>query len=123
MQKALAFLIFLNMLFCYSEAIGQTQNLQNSLTLTPYFNAQCENITGTWQGFYTDTNDLFGNGPWPLTMSLMYQNGQMIGQVNNVLYNDMVTYGTVEDKILTQLQKNHKIGAEVLKDEWKEWFS
>jgi len=46
-----------------------------------------------------------------------------IGQVNHVLYTDMVTQGTVEDKILTQLQKNHKIGAEVLRDEWKQWFS
>lgn len=45
-----------------------------------------------------------------------------IGQVNKVTYIDLVTHRTVEDKILTQLQKNHRIGAEILKDEWKEWF-
>lgn len=45
-----------------------------------------------------------------------------IGQVNKATYIDLVTKGTVEDKILEKLQKNHKVGAEVLNDEWKEWF-
>lgn len=46
-----------------------------------------------------------------------------IGQTNKVTYIDLITHNTVEDKILAQLQKNHKIGAEVLKDTWKEWFT
>lgn len=45
-----------------------------------------------------------------------------IGQINKVTYIDLITKNTVEDRILKQLENNHKIGAEVLKDKWEDWF-
>jgi len=45
-----------------------------------------------------------------------------IGQVNKATYIDLITEGTIEDKILNKLQEKHNIGAEILGDEWEEWF-
>lgn len=46
-----------------------------------------------------------------------------IGQRNNVTYVDLVTDNTIEDKILRVLEKNHSVGAAILKDEWEAWFN
>lgn len=60
-------------------------NTNSTLALNKYYHATCKAITGTWQGFSTDQNDLFGNGgPWPTTVSLFYQNGRVIGQADNI---------------------------------------
>jgi SNF2 family DNA or RNA helicase len=45
-----------------------------------------------------------------------------IGQVNKVTYIDLVTEDSIETKILKVLEKKHSVGAEILKDEWEEWF-
>lgn len=56
-------------------------NTQN-LIIPKYFQASCQAYTGTWQGFYTDPTDLFGNGgPWPTKISLFVQGNQVIGMV------------------------------------------
>lgn len=58
-----------------------------SMTLPVYFDANCQDYTGTWQGFVTDPSDLFGNGgAWPITISLYQQNGHVIGQSTAVTY-------------------------------------
>ena len=45
-----------------------------------------------------------------------------IGQRNIVTYIDLVTDSTIEEKILKVLEKNHSVGAAILKDEWEIWF-
>lgn len=46
-----------------------------------------------------------------------------IGQdAENILYIDLITEGTNEDKILATLESNHSVGATVMGDEWKQWF-
>jgi SNF2 family DNA or RNA helicase len=45
-----------------------------------------------------------------------------IGQINKVTYFDLVVRNSVEEKILTRLENHHKIGADVLRDDWQSWF-
>lgn len=65
-----------------------------SISLQRYFNASCQDYTGTWNGFITDPTDLFGNGgAWPVTVYLYEKNGHIIGR------SDSVTYGKKEGVI------------------------
>jgi SNF2 family DNA or RNA helicase len=45
-----------------------------------------------------------------------------IGQKNNVTYIDIVTEGTVDEKILTALRDKINIATQVLKEDYKEWL-
>ena len=45
-----------------------------------------------------------------------------IGQKNNVTYIDLVTDGTVEEKILKALRNKINIASEVLSEGYKEWL-
>ena len=45
-----------------------------------------------------------------------------IGQRNNVTYVDIVTEGTVDEKILRALREKINIASEVLKEGYKEWL-
>ncbi len=46
-----------------------------------------------------------------------------IGQRNNVTYIDMVSPGTIDEKVLTALQNKQNIASTVLGEELTEWFS
>ena len=45
-----------------------------------------------------------------------------IGQRNNVTYIDIVTEGTVDEKILRALRDKINVATEVLKEGYKEWL-
>jgi SNF2 family DNA or RNA helicase len=45
-----------------------------------------------------------------------------IGQKNNVTYIDLVTEGTVEEKVLKALRNKINIASEVLSEGYKEWL-
>lgn len=54
---------------------------EQSIMLSKYYRASCDDYTGTWQGFVTDPTDLIGNGgPWPITVSLHQENGHLWGR-------------------------------------------
>ncbi len=60
-----------------SSALAGAESIQ----LNKYFQADCQSYNGTWQGFVTDPTDLIGNGgPWPVTVSLSADNGQIWGR-------------------------------------------
>lgn len=46
-----------------------------------------------------------------------------IGQTNKVTYIDLLTEDTIEERILNVLERNHSVGAAILKDEWQSWFN
>jgi len=82
MHKYLIFFSFIATLSFTQFALAEPNA---NLTLSKYYHASCEAITGTWQGIYTDPTDLYGNGePWPIRVNLYYQNGRIIGQANNI---------------------------------------
>lgn len=77
MKWLLNLIVFLS---CTSVFAGEPM-----LTLNKYYQADCKDFTGTWQGFMTDPTDLFGNGgPWPVTVSLYQQNGKVWGRTTEV---------------------------------------
>lgn len=45
-----------------------------------------------------------------------------IGQVNQVLYIDMIAEGTVDQKIVRSLREKRDVSIRLLGDEWKEWI-
>lgn len=58
-----------------------------TMTVPGYFNAACQDYTGTWRGFITDQTDLFGNGgAWPITVSLYQKDGHIIGRSSAIKY-------------------------------------
>lgn len=55
------------------------------MSLDKYYQANCQDYAGTWQGFMTDPTDLFGNGgPWPITVNISQQNGKIWGRTSEV---------------------------------------
>jgi len=46
-----------------------------------------------------------------------------IGQTKNVHYIDLITLGTVDEKIITSLKNKKNISQQVMGDKWKEWLS
>lgn len=57
----------------------------NEIALPKYTGANCQDYTGTWEGFITDPSDLFAKGgPWPVIISLYHKNGYIIGRVNKI---------------------------------------
>lgn len=74
-------LFFLLLIFCFPSFA--TETISNPLTIAPYYQANCGLVTGTWQGFFTDPTDLYGDGgPWAISMSLLNQNGKIIGKAD-----------------------------------------
>jgi hypothetical protein len=73
---------FLSFLFIFS--LLDTAALANtSMTMPSYFQATCQDYTGTWQGFMTDPSQLFADGgPWPVTVDLYQHEGIIIGQTS-----------------------------------------
>lgn len=58
-------------------------DINSSIELNKYFQASCVDYTGTWEGFFTDPTDLFGNGgPWPVHVSLYNSGNNIIGQAD-----------------------------------------
>jgi hypothetical protein len=54
----------------------------DTILLTPYYKAHCADYTGTWQGFFTDPTDLYGNGnAWPITLHLYAAQDRVIGKI------------------------------------------
>ena len=41
----------------------------------------------------------------------------------NTLYIDLISEGSNENKILDTLVSNHSVGAFIMGDEWRKWFS
>lgn len=59
----------------------------DAVQLNKYYRANCEDYTGTWQGFVTDPTDLYGNGgPWPVKISLYYADGYVVGKTSPIHY-------------------------------------
>jgi hypothetical protein len=99
-----------------------------SLVIPQYFQANCQGLTGTWQGFYTDPTDLFGNGgPWPTKVSLYVQGNQVIGRVRGFAADNKKTeklWATCNNGMLSNIfvgDANHcgstsKQGAQVSKN-------
>lgn len=66
---------------------AESQAESNGITLPSYYQASCDAYAGTWQGFITDPSDLYGSGgPWPITVSLAYKNGRVIGVTTPIKY-------------------------------------
>lgn len=75
-----------------SVTVYADSNTQN-LIIPKYYQASCQAYTGTWQGFYTDPTDLFGNGgPWPTKVSLYARGNQIIGNVQGYATDNKKTY-------------------------------
>lgn len=52
-----------------------------NIQLSPYYQANCADYAGTWQGFMTNPSDLFaGGGPWPVKLTLTEKQGQLYGR-------------------------------------------
>lgn len=65
---------------------GDSQQ-KSTITLSAYYQAACDDYTGTWEGFMSDPTDLFGNGgPWPVTIGMYYQAGRITGKTSTVSY-------------------------------------
>jgi len=70
---------------------------EHIMTLDKYYQAECEDYTGTWQGFITDRTDLFDDGgPWPITLKLYQQNGIIWGRTSEVKSKKHVTFASNE---------------------------
>ncbi len=79
-------------LFCAPAFAGE-----QILSLEKYYQANCQDVTGTWQGFMTDPTDLFGNGgPWAITVSLYQQNGKIWGRTSEVKEKKHVIFNSNE---------------------------
>ena len=46
-----------------------------------------------------------------------------IGQVNKVTYVDLISEGTIDEKIVEALRNKINIGAKVLREEARQWLS
>lgn len=79
-MKSLKFyLVFFILFFPSLTLAAATQFIQ----LNKYYQAKCPNYIGTWQGFFTDPTDLFGNGgPWPVKVSIYNKENKIIGKVS-----------------------------------------
>lgn len=78
MKRIMIFLFWILFLPAFTLADNSS-----SIQLSKYYQASCASYTGTWDGFFTDPTDLFGNGgPWPVQVSLYNNSNNIIGQAN-----------------------------------------
>jgi len=51
------------------------------------------------------------------------ERAQRIGQKSNVTYIDLITEGSIDEKIVNSLQAKIEIGARVLGEEVRQWLT
>lgn len=74
---------FIFSLILLSLPMSLLANTQSSIKLQKYFQANCQHYSGTWQGFFTNPSDLFGNGgPWQISLSLVTNGNKIYGTFN-----------------------------------------
>jgi hypothetical protein len=78
-------IIIISLLLVFYPACYAAES--QSLILSKYYQATCEDYTGTWQGMITDPTDLYGNGgPWSIQLSLSFQDGHITGRSAAIQY-------------------------------------
>lgn len=70
------FFIITTLLAC-TTAFASTHNI----TLPGWYRAKCSDYTGTWHGFISDPNGLFGDGgPWQVSFYLYEKDNRIVGE-------------------------------------------
>jgi hypothetical protein len=84
MHKFIRFLL-IGVFLVHSQIVSAQADTVSQVSFKQYFNATCDQYTGTWQGFITDPTDLFGNGEaWPVTVYLYVKEGQLVGKTSTI---------------------------------------
>lgn len=104
------FFILTLLLIVNSALVYADSNSQN-LIIPKYFQANCQAYTGTWEGYYTDPTDLFGNGEtWQTKINLYAHGNQIIGNVQGYASEHQKVYklwATCKDGMLTSIYINN----------------